>query len=331
MPVNRPAAAPSAWGEGFREFTILTGGQRYQPPASTRLLDGSPGKAPLDLPSFEARVGLGSGAFLDLDMAAAARGQADGYMDVFLGVGWRAEFVPGLAGLFRVGAGSAGGGNLDVGGGAAFKAMAGLEAGLGRGLLVSVQGGYVATPAASFKARVASLYLGRRFSLAAPGGERTEGPGAWEDSGWSFRPSFLRIAHPQRRGDVQGPDLELMGLQFGHDMGKGFELVGQGNFATAGQAGGFAQGLVGLAWRSPALGGVGPHVRLQAMAGASGGGGVDTSGGLCTQPSAGLEQSLGGGWQLQVLAGRVRAPRGKLDAPTFEAGLAWRFTVPERR
>ncbi len=331
VPVNLPSSGPGAWGGGFQEVVLLAGAQRYTPAPSARVLAGPQRAAPLDLPAFEARVGLGGGAFLDMDMAAAARGQADGYMDIFLGLGWATALAPGLSGVVRVGAGPAGGGNLDVGGGAAFKAMAGLEAGTGRGLLVSLQGGYVATPAATFKARVLSLSAGRRYGLAMPGGEGTPDPGGWQDSGWSFRPSFLRMAHPQRSGSGEGPDLEFVGLQFGHDLGGGLELLGQANFATAGRAGGFAQGLVGAAWRSPALAGAGPRLRLQALAGAAGGGGVDTGGGLCVQPSAGLEQALAGGWNLQVLAGRVRAPKGGLDAATLEAGLAWRFTVPERR
>lgn len=317
----------------FREVAILLTSQRYLPTRSTQALGGGPDQDPVDLGGLELRLGLGPRSFLVLDSSAAARGKADGYMDVFLGLGCEVDLVASgrLRGVAKLMAGPAGGGNLDVGGGAAIKASLGLDARLGRSGLLSASAGYITAPSASFKARVLQVQAGRRFTFAAPSGPTAPADWTWSWTGWSFRPSFLRLTAPQRRGDARALPIELVGLHFSYDLGSGFESVGQGNFATAGRAGGFGQGLLGLAWRSPALLGAGPRLRLQTLLGAAGGGGVDTSGGFLVQATAGMEQDLGGGWSLQVLGGRTRAPKGRLNTSLVEGGLAWRFQAPTRR
>lgn len=316
----------------FRELSVMLTAQRYSPTESVRALSGQLDRDQLDLGGIELRLALGKHAFVVLDSAAAARGKADGYMDVFMGLGYSANLTSsgGLRGVVKLAAGPAGGGNLDVGGGTAIKGTVGFDVIVGQDGLLSVSGGFVTTPSASFKARVLQIEAGRRFTFGAPSGPAPPSDWRWSWTGWAFRPSFLRMAAAQRRGGIEPLPIDLVGLHFSHDLSAGFETVGQGNFATAGKAGGFAQGLVGLAWRSPALLGAGPRLRIQGLIGASGGGGVDTSGGLVTQPSAGLEQDLGGGWSLQALGGRSRAPNGKLNTTFVEGGLAWRFKVPSR-
>ncbi len=336
LPVwSAPAAPPLALpGLGhFREVAILLTSQRYQPTASVRALGGGPDRDPLDLGGLEVRLSLGSQAFVALDSAAAGRGKADGYMDVFLGLGCGVDLLDSrhLRGVAKLMVGTAGGGNLDVGGGASIKASLGLDAMLGRNALLSASAGYITMPSASFKARVLQVQAGRRFAFASPSGPAAPADWSWSWTGWSFRPSFLRMLSPQRRSGAEALPVDLVGLHFSYDLSSGFESVGQGNFATAGKAGGFAQGLLGMAWRSPALLGAGPSLRLQALAGAAGGGGVDTSGGFLLQTTAGLEQTLGGGWSLQVLGGRTRAPKGKLNTSLLEGGLAWRFKALTRQ
>lgn len=316
---------------GWRGLTFALGAQRYSPTASARTLDGHADRTPVDLPGLETRLEFGGhGGFAFLDMAAAARGKADGYMDTLLGAGWawpgdgRVRLVAKLAG------GPAGGGNLDVGGGMAWKGTLGLEADLGAGVFLAADGGYLATPGGSFRATVTRLQVGRRFEMAVVGGRKGLASDPVSYSGWSFRGGLQRMRAPQRRGGAAAEAIDLISLQATHDLAGPLFFVGQGNFGMTGHAGGFAVGVMGLGMRTPALLGSGPRLRVHALAGAAGGGGVDTGGGLFIQPMAGLEQDLGGGWSLQVLAGRSRAPKGGLNTGIVDAGLAWRFGLPVR-
>jgi len=327
-------AGPPSWPElgHYRDVSISLTAQRYAPTRSSRNLSGQSDSVPLDLGGLEVRLGLDGQTFLVLDSAAAARGKAAGYMDVFLGLGTSVDLVDSgrLRATGKLVGGSAGGGHLDVGGGAAFKATVGLDALVGRQGLLSLSGGLVLAPAGSFKAWIITLEGGRRFALGTTTGPVAPPAWNWSWSGWAFRPSYLRLASARRQGTDPALPVELVGLSFAHDLGHGFEMVGQGNFATAGKAGGFAQGLVGLAWRSPSLLGRGPRLRVQGLLGEAGGGGVDTSGGFLLQPSVGLEQDLGAGWSLQALGGRTWTPQGKLNSTLVEGGLAWRFHLPTR-
>jgi hypothetical protein len=317
---------------GWREFSLAFTGQRYAPTRSVRSLHGVPDTDPVELVGLEAHLGLGRGLFALWDMSAAAGGKADGYMDILMGLGYA---LP----LDREGhwtlvskfcGGPAGGGNLDVGGGMAWKGMLGLQLTTGTDFQFGLNAGYGLTPGGSFKGRVYQVQAGRRFALAAPGLPKAGPVDAIDFSGWSIRAGWQRLASPQRRGGAESDPIDLTSLQLTHELDEAWYFAGQGNFGLTGQAGGFAEGLLGLGWRSREFLGAGPRLLIQCMAGAAGGGGVDTAGGLLVQPTLGLEQALGKGLSLQVMTGRCIAPRGKLRTQVLDAGLDWRFGLPTR-
>ncbi|MBI4913930.1 MAG: hypothetical protein HY823_14460 [Acidobacteria bacterium] len=321
---------PLGWEDVSMGFTA----QRYAPARTVKNLSGQVDTSGVGLTGLEVRLGLGKGeAFWILDLGAAAQGSADGYMEALLGVGYGlaldAEGHALLVG--RLEGGPAGGGNLSVGGGMAWKGLLGLEARSSRGLFLNLSGGYLATPGGTFKGSLVQFEVGRRFQLALPGGGPASASDPVDFSGWSFRWGAQRLAAPQRRSGAEGEPIQLASLQVTHELSSTWFFVGQGNFGLTGHAGGFAVGLIGLGWRSGPLLGAGPRLRVHAMTGAAGGGGVDTGGGLLVQPMAGLEQDLGRGWSLQVMGGQQTAPKGRLRTSVAEAGLAWRFGLPERR
>lgn len=317
---------------GWREFSLAFTGQRYAPTRSVRSLSGIPDTDPVDLVGLEAHLGLEGGLFALLDMSAAAHGKAAGYMDILLGLGYAVPLDPAghwtLVGEFS--GGPAGGGNLDVGGGMAWKGTLGVQVTTQRDLQVGLSTGYVATPGGTFQGMVYQVQAGRRFALATPGLRNAEPSDAIDYSGWSIRAGWQRLSSPQRRGGAKADPIDLTSVQLTHELAAAWYLAGQGNFGLTGHAGGFAEGLLGLGWRSPELFGTGPRFLVQFMVGAAGGGGVDTGGGLLVQPMLGLEQGLGHGLSLQVMGGRCIAPRGNLRTQVLDAGLSWRFGLPTR-
>ena len=317
---------------GWKEFSLAFTGQRYAPTRSVHSLSGAPDRDPVDLVGLEAQLELGGGLFALWDMSAAARGKADGYMEILLGLGYAFPLDPSghwtLAGKFT--GGPAGGGNLDVGGGMAWKGLLGVQVTTQRDLQVGLSAGYFTTPGGTFKGLVYQAQAGRRFALSTPGLANAGSENAIDFSGWSLRAGWQRLASPQRRGGAKSDPVDLTSVQMTHDLQGAWYFAGQGNFAVAGQGGGFAEGLLGLGWRSPELFVAGLRCLIQCMAGAAGGGGVDTRGGLLLQPMLGMEQALSHGLSLQLMGGQCIAPRGKLRTQVLDAGLAWRFGLPTR-
>jgi len=317
---------------GWREFSLAFTGQRYAPAPSVHALSGTPDTDPVDLVGLEAHLKLRGGWFALWDMAAAARGKADGYMDVLMGLGYALPLDQAghWAVLAKFCGGPAGGGNLDVGGGMAWKGTLGAQLTTSSAFQIGVSSGYITTPGGSFKGAVHQLQAGRRFDLAAPGPWPTADQDLLDFSGWSVRAGWQRLGSPQRRGGANPEPIELTTIQLAHEMTTAWYFAGQGNFGITGHAGGFAEGLLGLGWRSPELFRSGPRLLVQCLAGAAGGGGVDTGGGLLVQPMLGLEQGLGQDLSLQILGGRCLAARGELRSSLLDAGLVWRFGLPTR-
>jgi hypothetical protein len=324
LPFALPTLAPGPslpavpWREVEVESTVL----HYAPSRGVRLLDGQPGEASLSLVGFAAKGALGGPFFLSLELAAAHTGGADGYMEGLLGLGARAR-LDGWRLSARIAGGPAGGGHLDVGGGMAWKAAAGLERDLGAGLFLGAEAGWMTTPGASFRAMTTQVSLGRRFRLA-------EGAGEAPEPGWTLQFLPLRIragvselTHPRRGAADGGTPVRSQTLALDLPFSNHLYLTGQAGFGTSGRAGGWATGLLGLGAEASPLG-AGPRALAELLIGAGGGGGLDSRGGAIVQPMVGLAQRLGGAWELQLRGGRLKSLRGGIDSTILEVGVAWR-------
>jgi len=318
---------------GWRSFTLLATAQRYQP--RDRVLDqsGLALQTPIDLAGLEARLGLGERGFLLLDLSGAAGGQAGGYMDVLGGIGyaWPLDGEARYSLVGRLEGGPAGGGKVDVGGGMAWKAMAGMEVQFVSGYRAGLSLGHIATPGAGFKGTVLQLQAGRHFDLAMSGGRPIPAREPLDWSGWGLGSGWQRLSDPQRTQGAQALPADMVSLQILHDLGNPWFAIGQGNFALTGKAGGFGQGLLGVGLGTEALSTHGPRLQAQFLVGAAGGGGISTGGGILFQPMVGLEQLLTKDWSLRLMGGRCIAPKGDLNTHVLELSVMRRFQVPTRQ
>ena len=93
-------------------------------------------------------------------------------------------------------------------------------------------------------------------------------------------------------------------------------------------AGAYSVGLFGLGtqWE------VARHVRVGAemLAGAAGGGGVDTQGGAIVQGVGYVDFTLNDALSLRVGGGKIKSVHGGLDAPLLDAALVFRFGVDRK-
>ncbi|MBL8303454.1 MAG: hypothetical protein JNM26_11845 [Ideonella sp.] len=278
---------------------------------------------------------LRPGLHVSLEAAGAAQGGADGYAELLAGVG--AEWpLWGTAGGktphvgLRGALGLAGGGAVDTGGGPLVKLVGSLHWPLGRDLALGLEAGRVAAPDGRWRARLLQVSLGWVLdrpvdagwdpALASPRSDTIE---------WSAAVAqFPRV----RFRDGSDDAVQTLGLRVRRvldpALGEHLQLAGSVHFAAGGHAGAYGAGLIGLAWATP-LDRPGWQFGAELLAGAAGGGGVDTRGGAVLQPMLRAGWADGAQrWQLGL--GQVRALRGGLDGPVIELSYGVAIGVPRQ-
>ncbi len=120
-----------------------------------------------------------------------------------------------------------------------------------------------------------------------------------------------------------------MGLKIEKFLTQSVYLTGQAQGAFAGDAGGYAVGLIGAGWEIPLREDGRLSFNAEFAAGAAGGGGVDVGGGAIIQPQLGLTWRLNDQFSACLEAGRVKALDGELDSSVVGVGLKFEFSRPE--
>jgi hypothetical protein len=131
------------------------------------------------------------------------------------------------------------------------------------------------------------------------------------------------------RKDGRTEALEAVVLQINRFVTPSIYLAGQAHSAFAGGAGAYSSGLFGVGAQVPVV----PRLRIgaEALAGAAGGGGVDTQGGAVLQARAYADVALTDTLSLRIGAGKIKSVHGGLDAPVVDAALVFRFGVDRKR
>lgn len=294
-------------------------------PASGVLARGGGRQAPFDLAGFAISRDLRGPLFRFVEADAAARGGSSGYAQAVAGLGLRGHLAGPLGVEARLGAGLGGGGDVDTGGGFLVSGEGALTLGLG-GWRASAGLGFLRAPGGDFRSRTATLRISHRLAIPTPW-EGGEALAAFTLAGWRAGSGILAYQRAQRQNGGTGA-LQMMTLRADRLLRRGFYLTGEAASATGGGAGGYATGLVGLGWQTPALGG--QRLFLETAAGAGGGGGLGSGGGLLLSARAGWRLELPLGLGLDAAIGKARAPRGDLDTTTYGLGLHLRFAALER-
>jgi len=287
--------------------------------------------SPLKRVGFEYRRHLDAHRYLFVETAGAMGGQSDGFAELLAGAGYRIPLLsPHLHLSASLAAGGAGGGQIDTSGGLVAKARVGLEYDLTPSLKLGVEGGRIES-IGSFSANFYSLSLGYRL------GEIGAGERGHEQSLDGVRLAKWRLVGVQNtsfdaaRKNGSNQDLSLVGLKIEKFLTDSFYLTGQAHGAYAGDAGGYAVGLIGAGWEIPLREDGRLSFNAEFSVGASGGGGVDVGGGAIIQPQVGLSWRFSQQFAARLEAGRVKALEGKLDSNVVGLGLVYEFSRPEYR
>jgi len=126
-----------------------------------------------------------------------------------------------------------------------------------------------------------------------------------------------------KRGNNPTENLQLISLQGNLFLNKYVYVAGQTSFANFGNAGAYAEGIVGVGIHSKSMFYKKATVFAQLLGGAAGGGDISTGQGLIIKPSIGFNYELNDKLSLRTSVGKVKARGGKLNSTSVAFGLTY--------
>jgi hypothetical protein len=264
-----------------------------------------------------------------IETAAADRGDAAGYMELLGSLGWEHAFLPALPNLkagVRGAIGLGGGGGLPSGGGLIGKAVATLSWKFAPGWQAGLEAGRIEGLHRQPKAQSLQGWIGMAFD--APPGRSSFSNIEVERNEWVA--SLRHVLRAERRDGGHGP-IDTLGGSFNHALAGPAYLSLQAHSAFAGGAGAYSIGLIGAGLATPAGTASGRwRAGVEALVGASGGGGVNTRGGGLLSGLAWVGWSAGKASQIRLGVGTLRSLHGGLDSPLIELSWSHSFGLTAR-
>ena len=305
-------------GVGFDRVQAVVG--VYRPRARATRVSGGPLPANIGLVGIRLERALNDNAYWGVETAGAGSGGVAGYAEYLATLGTeRAVWGDRLTLGGRVALGRGGGGDIGVGGGLLTKAALYGIVRLTRELGLSVEGGYTRAPQGNFSALHGTLAL--NWILDDPS-DPTAGARSTRTE-WVAGASRYKAA----RKDGTQRNLDAVTMKINRFVADNVYLTGQAHSALGGDAGGYSVGLFGVGVQMPLA--AGWRIGAEALAGAAGGGGVDTRGGALLQPIAYVDTDLGRSLSLRLSVGRVKALRGPFSSNVVDLSLVFPFGVTQ--
>lgn len=306
---------------------------RYFPTAGQTARGGTRHDQPFDVLGVRWRQQLDESWSSLFSTAGALGGRADGYAEIFAGLGYSFDCFWMVDCLIGTQLGAAGGGDVHTGGGVVLRASSGLSY-RNRPWLLGLDLAYAYAPDGSFRAPAFAASLGYSYDTLLPevlGGS----PGAgWYDLEWvnyRIRAAAKRYATPvagsRKQADRDGEAVDLVALKLDAFWDRHFFLTGQAEGAYSGGAGGYATGLVGLGGRYP-LPGFAAQVGAELLFGAAGGGGISVGGGVIAQPMVNFAVDLDSRLGFELGLGYVAARGTQLRSGVIDVAVVYRLQAP---
>jgi hypothetical protein len=262
-------------------------------------------------------------AFLKVD--GAYGGIKAGFMDVFLGGGYHFSFDKINTNIvLKLAAGAGGGGGVDSDGGFMLSPDISIEQKIFNEVYLSLNKGYVFTPSSVFS--TSSYGIGLKYYLERNGtfsNEKAFKKGKFKGVEVVLKQDWYFNA---KRITETTEDMHQISLQINLDLNKNLFLAGQTSFANFGNAGAYAEGLVGFGIKTSNLAIHNTTLFAQVLAGAAGGGNISTGEGLIIKPSLGTDYQLNNTLSIRGSIGYVKAKGGSLNNSFINLGLKYNFS-----
>jgi hypothetical protein len=285
------------------------------------------GRATIRLAGFELASYFSENWFAFVKVDGAYDGIKAGFMDVFLGGGYHFAFNNNNTNILaKFGVGAGGGGGVDTLGGFLLYPDISIEQKIFSDIYISINKGFVMSPDSHFY--TSSFGVGLKYYI--------ERNGVINDKK-SFKTGKFKglevitkhdIYFNAKRDRDSNPtqDMQQISLQINLDLNKNIYVAGQTSFANFGNAGAYAEGIVGIGARTNLLLDNKATFFVQALGGAAGGGDISTGQGFITKPSAGFSYALNKSLSFRTSGGYVKAMGGELSSPFVNFGIKYHMS-----
>ncbi len=283
------------------------------------------GNATIRLVGFELANYFTENWFAFLKVDGAFDGIKAGFMDVFLGGGYLLPIYKSKTNILaKFALGAAGGGGVESSGGFLVYPELSLEQRIFEDFFLTLNGGLVFSPDRVFN--TTAYGFGLKYYV--------ERSGIISDKSFTsgkFKGLEVVVKHDvyldaQRDKDISDQDLHQIALQINFDLTKNIFVAGQTAFASFGNAGAYAEGIVGLGARTNPILNDKFTVFAQVLAGAAGGGDISTGEGLIFKPAAGFNYKLNKNLSFRTSGGYVKAKGGDLSSMLFNFGIKYHLS-----
>jgi hypothetical protein len=280
----------------------------------------------IKLAGFELTSYLNKNWFTFLKLDGAYDGIRAGYMDVILGGGYHLSMNKNSTNILaKFGIGAGGGGGVDTKGGFLLYPDISIEQQIFKDIYVSVNKGFLLTPNKDFS--TSTFGLGIKYYLER-NGVKTEKTsftlGKFKGLDVIIKQDIYFNA---KRMENPTEDLHQISVQVNLDLNKNIFVAGQTSFANFGNAGAYAEGLVGLGLKTASFFNNSTTFFTQFLGGAAGGGNISTGQGLILKPSLGLDYQLSNTLNLRTSGGYVKAKGGELSSPFINFGIKYNISL----
>ncbi|CAL2083864.1 hypothetical protein [Tenacibaculum sp. 190524A02b] len=277
------------------------------------------------LAGFEFNSFLTDDIFFFVKADGAYHGIKAGYMDIFLGGGYHLSMNKNRTNIqAKFGIGAGGGGGVDTKGGFLIYPDLSIEQKLFDNFYASLNKGYMMSPNSHFVTSTFGFglkYYVDKDGIQSKGEKFTKG----KFKGLETIMAQELYLNAQRDGGFN-QNMHQISLQINFFFNKYIYGAGQTSFANFGDAGAYAEGIVGLGVQSNTFFNYTTSIYAQLLGGAAGGGGISTGQGLIIKPSIGIQHNLTDNLTLRGSFGHIKARGGKLNTSLVNLGFAYRFS-----
>lgn len=290
---------------------------------SQNIIDESLVGTTIRLAGFEVNSYLNDDWFLFAKFDGAYDGIRAGYMNILLGGGHHFGFNQNRTNILtKFGMGAGGGGSVETKGGLLMYPDISIEQHISNNIYVSVNKGFLMSPDAFFES--STFGVGLKYYTNINGVENLQEKTKVRFKGFEIAVKQDLYLNADRMLQPL-ENLAQIAVQLNYFLNKNVYLAGQTAFANFGNAGAYAEGIVGLGLQTNGIFNNRMSLFLQALAGGAGGGDISTGEGLIVKPSVGMNYHLNSGFALRGALGYVKARGGELSSPMINLGLSYRF------